>query len=178
VQFPCPAGGPTFPSLFYLQCPNCHADYNAPTTTRCSESRTIGATITIVTASVRLEESAPLVSRAYQSGWTHTCRVETNRVNLEAPRRAIEVFQNPTKQRSRSLTARLTKARRRDSGQQSRGIEFRDQDGITNWTLHDLKCPHRFPLTNCSGRIRCPHNDMLFREPNINAAENLPQKLL
>jgi hypothetical protein len=89
---------------YRLALPNCLGENNANPTTCRSESRTS----TLHNHCYSFREVRGICSAAlkgYQTGRTHTCRVETNRVNLKAPRRSSGVVQNPIKQRSRSLTA-------------------------------------------------------------------------
>jgi hypothetical protein len=106
--------------------------------------------------------------KGYQSRRPHT-RIETNRVNLEAPRRSSGMFQNPTSQRSRSLTARLTRLAIGIRDSMSRGIEFRLGRRYERDKARP-ESPCLLPLTNYLCRQQRQHNDMLFREPNSNAA--------
>ena len=148
------------------RCQTAHAEYNAHTTACCSESRTSTPPEISVTACVRPEESAPLVSRATNPGGRLPAGRKQIASILKTPHRSSGMFTilrtsgaDPSPLGSPRLALGI-----RDGRSRGWGIRVRTQ----RRGGHDLASPHRLALTNSLRRTQRPHNDMLFREPNIN----------
>ena len=79
----------------------------------------------------------------YQTGWTHTCRIETNRINLRLVADQPTCFKILQTSRADPSPLRLTKARRRDSGWHIERDELSNPDATSR--RNDPACPHSSP---------------------------------